>query len=172
MDRIGISDWRAEPDSAKLSNSQEAHVAKHPKRPVIDIGISEKDRERIAAGLSRLLADNYTLYLKTHSFHWNVKGPMFQTLHAMFMEQYNELWLALDLIAERIRALGHHAPGTGSEYAKLSSIEETPGAPEATEMVRILVQGHEAVARTARKIFPAVEKASDEPTADLLTQRL
>jgi starvation-inducible DNA-binding protein len=147
-------------------------VAKHPKRPVIDIGISEKDRERIAAGLSRLLADNYTLYLKTHSFHWNVKGPMFQTLHAMFMEQYNELWLALDLIAERIRALGHHAPGTGSEYAKLSSIEETPGAPEATEMVRILVQGHEAVARTARKIFPAVEKASDEPTADLLTQRL
>jgi starvation-inducible DNA-binding protein len=147
-------------------------VAKHPKRPVIDIGISEKDRERIAEGLSRLLADNYTLYLKTHSFHWNVKGPMFQTLHAMFMAQYNELWLALDLIAERIRALGHHAPGTGSEYAKLSSIEETPGAPEATEMVRILVKGHEAVARTARKIFPAVEKAGDEPTADLLTQRL
>ena len=147
-------------------------MAKHPKRPVIDIGISEKDRERIAEGLSRLLADNYTLYLKTHSFHWNVKGPMFQTLHAMFMEQYNELWLALDLIAERIRALGHHAPGTGSEYAKLSSIAETPGAPEATDMVRILVQGHEAVARTARKIFPAVEKASDEPTADLLTQRL
>ena len=147
-------------------------MAKHPKRPVIDIGISEKDRERIAEGLSRLLADNYTLYLKTHSFHWNVKGPMFQTLHAMFMAQYNELWLALDLIAERIRALGHHAPGTGSEYAKLSSIEETPGAPEATEMVRILVKGHEAVARTARKIFPAVEKAGDEPTADLLTQRL
>ena len=147
-------------------------MAKHPKRPVIDIGISEKDRERIAEGLSRLLADNYTLYLKTHSFHWNVKGPMFQTLHAMFMEQYNELWLALDLIAERIRALGHHAPGTGSEYAKLSSIAETPGAPEATDMVRILVQGHEAVARTARKMFPAVEKASDEPTADLLTQRL
>jgi len=147
-------------------------VAKHPKRPVIDIGISEKDRERIAEGLSRLLADNYTLYLKTHSFHWNVKGPLFQTLHAMFMAQYNELWLALDLIAERIRALGHHAPGTGSEYAKLSSIEETPGAPEATEMVRILVKGHEAVARTARKIFPAVENAGDEPTADLLTQRL
>ncbi len=138
----------------------------------IDIGISEQDRRSIAEGLSRQLADNFTLYLKTHNFHWNVKGPMFQTLHVMFMEQYNELWLALDAIAERIRALGFPAPGTAAEYAKLSSIAETPGVPEAKEMVRLLVQGHEAVAKTARKIFPAVEKASDEPTADLLTQRL
>ncbi len=141
-------------------------------RPAIDIGIDEKDRRRIAEGLSRLLADNFSLYLKTHNFHWNVKGPMFQTLHLMFMEQYNELWLALDAIAERIRALGFPAPGTYAEYAKLSTIPETGGVPEAQEMVRLLVQGHEAVARTARKIFPAVEKASDEPTADLLTQRL
>jgi len=141
-------------------------------RPRIDIGIDEKDRRRIAEGLSRLLADNFSLYLKTHNFHWNVKGPMFQTLHVMFMDQYNELWLALDAIAERIRALGFPAPGTYAEYAKLSSIRETAGVPEAKEMVRLLVEGHEAVARTARKIFPAVEKASDEPTADLLTQRL
>ena len=139
---------------------------------VIDIGISQKDRQRIAEGLSRLLADNFSLYMKTHNFHWNVKGPMFQTLHVMFEAQYNELWLALDAIAERIRALGFPAPGTPSEYGKLSSIPETQGVPDAKEMVRILVQGHEAVARTARKIYPAAEKASDEPTADLLTQRL
>ena len=138
----------------------------------IDIGISEKDRKRIAEGLSRLLADNFTLYLQTHNFHWNVKGPMFQTLHVMFMEQYNELWVALDEIAERIRALGYPAPGTNAGFARLTSIAETQGVPEAREMVRLLVQGHEAVARTARKIFPAVEKAGDEPTADLLTQRL
>ena len=141
-------------------------------RPTIDIGISEKDRRAIAQGLSRLLADNFALYLKTHNFHWNVTGPMFQTLHVMFEQQYNELWLALDAIAERIRSLGLPAPGTAAELAKLSSIPETAGVPEATEMVRLLVQGHEAVARTARKIFPAVEKANDEPTADLLTQRL
>ena len=138
----------------------------------IDIGISEKDRKQIAEGLSRLLADNFALYLKTHNFHWNVKGPMFQTLHLMFMEQYNELWVALDEIAERIRALGYPAPGTNAEFARLTSIAETQGVPEAREMVRMLVQGHEAVARTARKIFPAVDKAGDEPTADLLTQRL
>ena len=138
----------------------------------IDIGISEKDRRIIADGLSRLLADNYSLYLKTHNFHWNVTGPMFQTLHVMFMEQYNELWIALDQIAERIRALGFPAPGTNSEFARLTSIKETAGVPDAREMVRLLVQGHEAVARTARRIFPAVEKASDEPTADLLTQRM
>jgi starvation-inducible DNA-binding protein len=138
----------------------------------IDIGISEKDRRRIADGLSRLLADNYSLYLKTHNFHWNVKGPMFQTLHVMFMEQYNELWIALDQIAERIRALGFPAPGTNSEFARLTSIAETQGVPEAREMVRLLVQGHEAVARTARKLFPAVEKANDQPSLDLLTQRL
>ena len=143
-----------------------------PALPRIDIGISERDREKIADGLARLLADTFALYLKTHNFHWNVKGPMFQTLHVMFMEQYNELWLALDAVAERIRALGFPAPGTPSAFAKLSSIPETPGVPDAKEMVRILVQGHEAVARTARKIFPAVDKASDEPTADLLTQRM
>ena len=146
-----------------------ARAAAHPR---IDIGISEKDRRAIAQGLSRLLADNFALYLKTHNFHWNVTGPMFQTLHVMFEAQYNELWVALDAIAERIRSLGFPAPGTASELAKLASIPETEGVPEAQEMVRLLVQGHEAVARTARKIFPAVEKASDEPTADLLTQRL
>ena len=147
-------------------------MAKVAARPRIDIGISEKDRQKIADGLSRLLADNFALYLKTHNFHWNVKGPMFQTLHLMFEQQYNELWLALDAIAERIRALGFPAPGTYAEYAKLSSIKETAGVPEAKDMIRNLVGGHEAVARTARKLFPVVEKASDEPTADLLTQRL
>jgi starvation-inducible DNA-binding protein len=138
----------------------------------IDIGIDEADRAKIADGLSRLLADTYTLYLKTHNFHWNVKGPMFQTLHLMFETQYNELALAVDLIAERIRALGFAAPGTYGAYAKLSSIPETQGVPEATEMVRLLVQGQEAVVRTAREIFPLVDKAADEPTADLLTQRM
>jgi starvation-inducible DNA-binding protein len=138
----------------------------------IDIGISEKDRKAIADGLSRLLADTYTLYLKTHNFHWNVKGPMFQTLHLMFETQYNELALAVDLIAERIRALGFPAPGTYKAYAKLSSIAETDGVPEAREMIRLLVEGQEAVARTARKVFPLVDKAADEPSADLLTQRM
>ena len=142
------------------------------KAKAMDTGISAKDRSAIAGGLSRLLADTYILYLKTHGFHWNVEGPMFQTLHLMFEAQYNELWLALDQIAERIRALGHDAPATYGQFAKLSSIKETSGVPEAKEMVRLLVEGHEAVARTARKIFPAVEKAADEPTADLLTQRL
>ena len=138
----------------------------------IDIGISEKDRARIAQGLSKLLADTYTLYLKTHNFHWNVKGPMFQTLHLMFETQYNELALAVDLIAERIRALGFPAPGTYSEFAKLSSIKESTGVPEAAEMIRLLIQGQESVARTARKVFPIVDRANDEPSADLLTQRL
>ncbi len=138
----------------------------------INIGINATDRKAIAEGLSRLLADSYTLYMKTHNFHWNVRGPMFQTLHLMFEAQYNEQWLALDEIAERIRALGMDAPGTYSQYAKLSSIQETPGVPEAREMVRLLVEGQEAVARTARKLFPAVDKAGDEPTADLLTQRM
>ena len=147
-------------------------ASKTSAQPVIDIGIPEKERGQIADGLSRLLADTFTLYLTTHNFHWNVKGPMFRTLHLMFEEQYNELWLALDAIAERIRALGFPAPGTYSLYAKLSSIKETPGVPEAKEMIRILVAGHEAVARTARKSFPAVDKSSDEPTADLLTQRM
>ncbi|MBD2013470.1 DNA starvation/stationary phase protection protein [Microcoleus sp. FACHB-53] len=138
----------------------------------IDIGIPEDSRKEIAEGLSRLLADTYSLYLKTHNFHWNVTGPMFQTLHLMFETQYNELALAVDLIAERIRALGFPAPGTYSDFAKLSSIAETPGVPKAQEMIRLLVEGQESVARTARSIFPLAEKVNDEPTADLLTQRL
>ena len=140
--------------------------------PPMDTGISQEDRSAIAAGLSRLLADNYTLYLKTHNFHWNVTGPMFNTLHLMFETQYNELWLALDLIAERIRSLGYPAPATFAEYGRLTSIKETPGQPKAEDMVRLLVEGNEAVARTARAMFPSVEKADDEPTADLLTQRM
>jgi len=138
----------------------------------IDIGIRERDRAKIAEGLSRLLADTYGLYLKTHSFHWNVEGPMFNTLHLMFMEQYTELWNALDLIAERIRSLGYPAPGTYGQFARLSSIEDTEGVPEAMEMVRLLVRGHETVARTARDVFRAADKGGDESTADLLTQRL
>lgn len=153
-------------------------MAKNSKNPVgttslaIDIGIQLKDREKIAGGLSKLLADTYTLYLQTHNFHWNVEGPMFNTLHLMFMDQYTELWAALDLIAERIRSLGFPAPGTYKEFGKLASIEQVEGVPEALAMVGILVKGHEAVARTARTVFPAADKASDESTADLLTQRL
>ncbi|MCY7333109.1 MAG: DNA starvation/stationary phase protection protein [Pseudanabaena sp. CAN_BIN31] len=138
----------------------------------INIGISEDDRIAIADGLSRLLADTYTLYLKTHNFHWNVTGPMFNTLHLMFEAQYTELALAVDLIAERIRALGVHAPATYSAYARLTSIPETEGVPKATEMIQLLVEGQESVIRTARSIFEIVDKASDEPTADLLTQRM
>ena len=140
--------------------------------PPINIGISDTHRQAIADGLSRTLADTYTLYLKTHNFHWNVTGPMFQTLHLMFEGQYNELALAVDAIAERIRALGFPAPGTYSEYAKLSSIEETAGVPKAEDMIALLVEGQEAVARTARAVFAIADEANDEPTADLLTQRL
>ncbi|MDP3821636.1 MAG: Dps family protein [Burkholderiales bacterium] len=139
----------------------------------INIGISEKDRAAIAGGLARLLADTYTLYLTTHNFHWNVTGPMFNTLHLMFMAQYTELWNAVDPVAERIRSLGHPAPGSYAQFSKLSSIKDAPAVPpKALEMVAILVAGHEAVARTARSIFPLADKAGDEPTADLLTQRL
>ncbi len=140
--------------------------------PQIDIGIDEATRKEIADGLSKLLADSYTLYLKTHNFHWNVTGPMFRTLHLMFEEQYTELSTAVDEIAERIRSLGFPAPGTYSDFAKLTSIPETTGVPDAQEMIRLLVEGQETVARTARSVFPAVEKASDEPSADLLTQRM
>jgi starvation-inducible DNA-binding protein len=140
--------------------------------PPIDTGIAADDRAAIANGLAKLLADNYTLYLKTHNFHWNVTGPMFNTLHLMFETQYNELWLANDLIAERIRSLGYPAPGTYAEFAKLASIQETSGQPPAEEMVRLLVEGNEAVVRTARSIFPKVDDVHDEPTADLLTQRM
>ncbi|NJK35850.1 MAG: DNA starvation/stationary phase protection protein [Oscillatoriales cyanobacterium SM2_2_1] len=138
----------------------------------INIGIPTAQRQSIAEGLSRLLADTYTLYLKTHNFHWNVTGPMFNTLHLMFEGQYTELATAVDAIAERIRALGLAAPGTYSEYQNLSSISETPGVPKAEEMIQLLVEGQEAVVRTARSIFPQVDAAHDEPTADLLTQRM
>ncbi|MGH8595198.1 MAG: Dps family protein [Gammaproteobacteria bacterium] len=138
----------------------------------MDIGISARDREKIANGLAHLLADSYSLYLKTHGFHWNVTGPMFNTLHLMFMDQYTELWNALDLIAERIRALGHPAPASYAQFVKLSTIADEPGTPTAEDMIRQLLEGQEAIARTARKVFPTVEKAGDEPTADLLTQRL
>jgi starvation-inducible DNA-binding protein len=138
----------------------------------MNIGMTDEARAEIAAGLSRLLADSYTLYLKTHNFHWNVKGPMFNTLHLMFETQYTEMALAVDLIAERIRALGFPAPGTYSEYAKLTTIPETAGVPKAEEMIQLLVEGQESVVRTARSIFPLVDAAHDEPSADLLTQRM
>ena len=138
----------------------------------INIGIGEQDRAAIAEGLSRLLADTYTLYLKTHNFHWNVTGPMFNTLHLMFEGQYTELAVAVDDIAERIRALGFPAPGTYAAYARLSSIKEEEGVLEDEEMIRQLVQGQEAVVRTARSLFPAIDAAGDEPSADLLTQRM
>lgn len=138
----------------------------------MDTGIKAKDRKAIAEGLSKLLADTYSLYLKTHYFHWNVTGPMFNTLHLMFETQYNELALAVDLVAERIRALDVYAPGTYSQFAKLTSIKEADGVPKANDMIKELVAGHEAVCRTARSVFPAAETAADEATADLLTQRL
>lgn len=149
-------------------------MPKKPNKPAprIDIGIGKTERKAIAEGLSRLLADTYTLYLKTHNYHWNVSGPMFTTLHLMFEQQYTELALAVDLIAERIRALGFPAPGTYKAYAKLSSIKEVDGVPSAERMIVDLVQGQETVVRTARSIFPVIETAQDEPSADLLTQRM
>lgn len=138
----------------------------------MDIGINNEDRQKIAEGLSKLLADTYTLYLKTHYFHWNVTGPMFNTLHLMFETQYTELALAVDLVAERIRSLGVYAPGTYAQFSKLTSIDETVDVPKANDMISELVAGHEAVCRTARSVFPAAAKADDEATADLLTQRL
>jgi starvation-inducible DNA-binding protein len=138
----------------------------------IDIGIDTRHREDIAAGLSRVLADTYTLYLKTHNFHWNVTGPMFQTLHLMFEQHYSELAAAVDAVAERIRALGVAAPGTYKQFSTLSTIREEDGVPKAAEMIRLLVDGHEAVARTARSVFTTAEQANDQPTCDLLTQRM
>ncbi len=138
----------------------------------IDIGIPEADLKQIANGLCHLLADSYTLYLKTHNFHWNVTGPMFQTLHLMFEGQYTELALAVDLVAERIRALGQHAPASYGQFLKLSSIKDAQGVPRAKDMIRELVEGHEAVVKTARGLFPTTEKVNDEATADLLTQRI
>ena len=138
----------------------------------INIGIEEQDRREIAEGLSHLLADTFTLYLKTHNFHWNVTGPMFRTLHVMFEEQYNELWTANDLLAERVRALGVYAPATYKEFGRLTSIAEEDGVPAAMTMVRLLVEGHETAARTARSVITTAENANDAPTADLLTERL
>lgn len=155
-----------------MGKSKKATATAEVSTMPINIGIDEKARTAIAEGLSNLLADTYTLYLKTHYFHWNVTGPMFQTLHLMFEDQYNELALAVDMIAERIRALGLPAPGTYKAFAKLSSIEEEEEVPTAEEMIQKLVEGQEAVVRTARSIFPVVDQANDEPTADLLTQRM
>jgi starvation-inducible DNA-binding protein len=138
----------------------------------MDTGISTKDRAAIAKGLSRLLADTYVVYLKTHNFHWNVEGPMFQTLHQMFMEQYTETWNAIDLVAERIRSLGHYAPGTYKEYLELARVKETQGQPRAEQMVKLLIDGQEAIVRTAREVLPIAEQADDQPTLDLLTQRM
>jgi starvation-inducible DNA-binding protein len=143
-----------------------------PTESPIEIGIEAKDRKAVAEGLAKLLADSYTLYLKTHNFHWNVTGSMFNTLHLMFEQQYNELALAVDLVAERIRALGHPAPGSYAQFARLTSVKEASGVPQAQDMVRELVDGQEAVARTARQIFPVAERAGDQVTMDLLTQRL
>ena len=158
---------------AKEAKKQTVKIASAAAAMPIKIGMSAKDRELIAEGLSRLLADTYTLYLTTHNFHWNVTGPMFNTLHTMFMGQYTELWNAADPIAERIRALGHPAPGSYAAFGKLSSLPDAPATPpKALEMVRILVEGHEAVARTARGMLDLVDDADDEPTTDLLTQRL
>jgi starvation-inducible DNA-binding protein len=138
----------------------------------IDIGIPEATRLEIADGLSHVLADTYTLYLKTHNYHWNVTGPLFNTLHLMFETQYNELWLAVDLIAERIRSLGTFAPGTYSQLGALTAIAEADGVPKAEDMIRDLVIGHETVVRTARSMFATADDAGDEPTTDLLTQRM
>lgn len=138
----------------------------------VNIGIAPKQREQIAQNLSKVLADSYTLYLKTHNFHWNVTGPMFQTLHLMFEQHYTELATAVDSIAERIRALGFPAPGTYRQFVELSSIKEDSGVPKAEDMIRLLVEGHEAVARTARAAFTVADEANDQPTCDLLTQRM
>ena len=146
--------------------------SKKTKAPAIDIGLSGGERTQIVKGLSALLADSYTLYLMTHNFHWNVTGPHFNSLHQMFMAQYTEQWTALDVIAERIRALGHPAPGTYKDFVRLASIKEVEGVPKATDMIRHLVAAQEATARTARALLPVVGAANDQPTADLLTQRL
>ncbi len=145
---------------------------KKNRAPDLDMGINAGNRHKIVKGLSALLADSYTLYLMTHNFHWNVTGPQFNSLHAMFMAQYTEQWAAIDLIAERIRSLGHPAPGTYKEFIKLTSIKEVEGVPKPTEMIRHLVAAQEATARTARRLFVVAEAAKDQPTADMLSQRL
>lgn len=141
-----------------------------PMKP--NIGIDEGSRKEIANGLSKLLADTYTLFLKTHNFHWNVTGPMFNTLHLMFETQYQELFTAADLVAERIRSLGFNAPGSYAEFSKITAVKEAVGTPKAMDMVKDLLEGHETVARTARSVFPSAQNGADEATVDLLTQRL
>ena len=167
---------KTKPSKSKSSKTPVAPAVASPdaqsEAPAIDIGISDADRKAVAQHLSVFLADAYTLYLKTHNFHWNVTGPMFNALHVMFEGQYTEQWNALDEIAERIRALGYNAPGSYGEFIQLSSIKEEEGVPSAADMIKQLVQGQEAVTRTARGIFPLLEKVSDEPTADVLVQRL
>ncbi|GAA4998728.1 Dps family protein [Lysobacter lycopersici] len=159
-------------EETRMASRKPASASKSA--PAVDIGIKAGDRAKVAEGLSRFLADSYTLYLKTHNFHWNVTGPMFNSLHLMFMDQYNEQWTALDQIAERIRALGFNAPGSYAEFARLSSIREQAGvdAPEWKAMVTQLVEGNEAVCRTARKVLATADKAGDDPSVDLMTQRL
>jgi starvation-inducible DNA-binding protein len=136
------------------------------------LGFKSTSQKEVAHGLSTLLADSYMLYIKTHNFHWNVEGPMFNTLHLMFMDQYTELWNSLDLIAERIRALGEYAPGSYKQFAALTSIKESEKVPKATKMIEELLAGHEIVIQTARKLFPLAEDQHDEVSCDLLTQRL
>lgn len=156
-----------------MAKTTASKSAKKPDMPSINIGISEAQRAAIAQGLSRLLAETYTLYLTTHNFHWNVTGPMFNTLHTMFMAQYTEMWNAVDPIAERIRALGFHAPGSYAEFSKLSTLADAPAKPpKALAMIELLAKGHEAIARTAREVFDVVDAANDQPSADLLTQRM
>ncbi|GLR25420.1 Dps family protein [Limnobacter litoralis] len=156
-----------------MAKSNPSKSAKKPDMPSINIGIPESQRAAIAQGLSRLLAETYTLYLTTHNFHWNVTGPMFNTLHTMFMGQYTEMWNAVDPIAERIRALGFHAPGSYAEFSKLSTLADAPAnPPKALAMVELLAKGHEAIARTAREVFDVVDSANDQPSADILTQRM
>ena len=166
---------KSKPVKKTKAASVAAPLAAAPSAPNIDIGISSGERKKIADGLSRFLADSYTLYLKTHNFHWNITGAMFNSLHTMFETQYTEQWTALDEIAERIRALGFNAPGSYREFVNLTSIPEEPGlteAPDWKEMVRQLVAGNEAVARTARKVLKTADDAGDDPTVDLMTQRL
>jgi starvation-inducible DNA-binding protein len=160
-------------ESHTMTKSRTNRGSKAAKQlPSMDIGISDQNRKKIAQGLSALLADSYALYLMTHNFHWNVTGPQFNSLHQMFMTQYTEQWTALDQIAERIRSLGHPAPGTYRAFAELASVQEVDGVPSAEDMVRHLVRAQETVARTARGLFPVVDAANDQPSADLLTQRL
>lgn len=172
LEQLKQQNLRHVEDSRKHSHQVSPTNRRTTMSTQINIGISEEMRRDIGEGLSRLLADTYTLYLKTHNFHWNVTGPLFNSLHLMFEEQYNELAMAVDAIAERIRTLGFPAPGSYAQFGELTSIREETGVPSAEEMIRQLVDDQETLVRTARSIFPVVEKANDQPSADLLTQRM